>query len=168
LKNQYKSISGGYGNCPYETKLSVMNFIDRIRNWGDHHHPAWLDFFRVALGVVIFLKGITFLGDTDGIAQIVSSGFRGWSSFALVHYIAFAHLVGGVLIAIGMLTRIAILFQIPIVLGAIVFLNANRGVFSIYSELLLCILVFAGLVLFLIVGPGPYSFDNYKRRQINL
>jgi putative oxidoreductase len=145
-----------------------MNYLDRIRNWGDHHHPAWLDFFRVALGVILFYKGVSFLRDTDGIASIVSSGFRGWSSFALVHYVAFAHLVGGVLIAIGMLTRIAILFQIPIVLGAIVFLNANRGVFSIYSELLLSIVVLFALILFLIVGPGPYSFDNYNRRQINL
>jgi uncharacterized membrane protein YphA (DoxX/SURF4 family) len=143
-----------------------MSITGRIKKWGDEHHPAWLGFIRVALGIVLFLKGLSFLGDTDGIAQIVTGSFRGWSAFALVHYVAFAHLVGGIMIAIGILTRIAILFQIPIVLGAIVFLNANRGVFSIYSELLLTILVFAGLVLFLIVGPGPYSFDNYKGRQI--
>ena len=33
-----------------------------------------------------------------------------WVNMALAHYVAFAHLVGGILIALGLVTRLAVLF----------------------------------------------------------
>lgn len=139
-----------------------MNAINRVEDWG-RSHPVWLDFLRVSLGVFLFIKGALFLGNTDNLLSIISTDFRGWSALALVHYIAFAHLFGGLMIALGLLTRIAIIVQIPILLGAIFFVNADQSIFSVYSELALSIIVFLVLVVFLIMGPGPHSVDNYYK-----
>ena len=81
----------------------------------------------------------------------------------LAHYVALVHLMGGFLIAIGLITRVSVLFQIPILVGAIVFVNAQKGFFSMHSELPLSILVLCLLILFLIVGSGKYSADEFMR-----
>lgn len=38
-----------------------MNLISKIEHWGDAHHPRWLDVLRIALGIVIFAKGVSLL-----------------------------------------------------------------------------------------------------------
>jgi|GEM_PF-5643510 len=48
-----------------------MNVIERIEHWGDAHHPRWLDLLRIALGVIIFLKGATFLSDTESLRHLI-------------------------------------------------------------------------------------------------
>jgi uncharacterized membrane protein YphA (DoxX/SURF4 family) len=75
----------------------------------------------------------------------------------LGHYVVFAHIIGGFLMAIGVLTRFASLIQIPILLGAIIFINTPGDVMKPYSELFLSILVLLLLIFFLIVGNGPWS-----------
>ena len=58
-----------------------------------------------------------------------------------------------------MFTRAACVIQIPILIGAIIFVNigATRDAFSPYSELFLSIIVLLLLVYFLIIGNGPLS-----------
>jgi len=58
-----------------------------------------------------------------------------------------------------MFTRAACLIQIPILLGAIIFVNipSTHDVAQPYNELFLSILVFLLLVYFLIAGNGPLS-----------
>ncbi|HMH34800.1 MAG TPA: DoxX family membrane protein, partial [Puia sp.] len=76
----------------------------------------------------------------------------------LGNYIAFSHLLGGFLLILGLLTRFACLLQIPILLGAIIFINSSGDVLKPFSELALSILVLLLLIYFLIVGNGPWSF----------
>jgi uncharacterized membrane protein YphA (DoxX/SURF4 family) len=66
---------------------------------------------------------------------------------------------------LGLLTRVAILFQIPIVLGAIIFVNLPKGILSFNSEMELSILVLFLLVFFLIEGSGPLSVDEYIKKH---
>jgi len=58
-----------------------------------------------------------------------------------------------------MFTRAACLIQIPVLIGAIVFVNINatRDAFSPYSELFLSVIVLLLLIYFLIIGNGPLS-----------
>ncbi|MET3114237.1 putative membrane protein YphA (DoxX/SURF4 family) [Pedobacter sp. CG_S7] len=65
-----------------------------------------------------------------------------------IHIIAFAHLVGGILITIGLLTRFAVVIQIPILLSAIFFVNLSKGFSTLNSELWLSVIVLFLLVLF--------------------
>jgi uncharacterized membrane protein YphA (DoxX/SURF4 family) len=87
-----------------------------------------------------------------------------FSSFVLVlvvHYVVFAHLMGGVLLALGTMTRLACIVQIPILLGAVIFINSSSGFWRPFSELGLSILVLVLLIYFLVVGNGPWSVDKF-------
>jgi uncharacterized membrane protein YphA (DoxX/SURF4 family) len=77
----------------------------------------------------------------------------------LSHYIVFAHIVGGLLLILGLLTRFACIIQIPILIGAIFFVGSSPDLLRPYSELLISILVLLLLIYFLIVGNGPLSFN---------
>jgi putative oxidoreductase len=139
-----------------------MNVLQRLGHWGDTHHPRWVDLIRIGLGIFLCHKGIEFLQDMSSMMNVLSGSFS-FGSFAMLllgHYIVFAHLLGGVLLVLGMLTRFACLIQLPVLLGAIIFVNAKEGLWQPFSELWLSILVFGLLVYFLIAGNGPWSFDR--------
>ncbi|MCF6407580.1 DoxX family protein [Chitinophaga filiformis] len=148
-----------------------MNLLQRIDRWGERHHPRWLDGIRVLLGVFLFYKGVVFIQNIDVLKTVIDqSPWLTVMSFWIAHYIVFAHLLGGLLIVFGLLTRVAILAQIPILLGAIFFvhtaaaLNAT-GIFNVHAETGLSILVLLLLIFFLVEGSGPISFDDYMRRH---
>lgn len=140
-----------------------MNVIERIEHWGDAHHPRWLDLLRIVLGVVIFLKGVTFLADTESLRRLIEQTPVQIYTWGVVHYIAFAHLVGGILIAIGLLTRVAVGFQLPVLIGAVFFVNITRGLSFLNSELWISLVVLVLLLVFFVIGSGPYSLDYQMR-----
>jgi len=144
-----------------------MNMVQKIEHWGDIHHTKWLDVIRIVLGLLILSKGVAFISDTgvqqEWILQHNTLGFSGLMAIAVLHIVAFAHLVGGLLILMGLLTRFASVIQIPILLGAIFFVNISKGFSFLNSELWLSIIVLLLLVLFWIVGSGPFSVDNWMR-----
>ncbi|EJF08711.1 DoxX family protein [Pontibacter sp. BAB1700] len=107
--------------------MNLTQDMHRIEHWADAHHPVWVDFVRMALGIFLFVKGVMFIQDTAALQSIMRNSQFQWVSFGMAHYVAFAHLVGGLLIAMGLITRIAILFQIPILLGAVFFINPQRA-----------------------------------------
>jgi uncharacterized membrane protein YphA (DoxX/SURF4 family) len=137
-----------------------MNVIQRLEYWGDHHHPKWIDIVRIGLGVFLFYKGIDFLGNMNAIPNLLSTKmtFGSFTTMLLVNGIAFAHLLGGFLLVLGLLTRFACILQIPILIGAIFLTKSTGNIFRPFSELSLAILVLLLLVYFLIVGNGPWSF----------
>ncbi|SHN44444.1 DoxX family protein [Chitinophaga sp. CF418] len=148
-----------------------MNLLERIDRWGERHHPRWLDGIRVLLGVFLFYKGVVFIQNIDVLKSVIDqSPFLTVMSFWLAHYIVFAHLLGGLLIVFGLLTRVAILAQLPILIGAIFFVHTSSalnatGIFNVHAETGLSILVLLLLVFFLVEGSGPISFDDYMRRH---
>ena len=140
-----------------------MNSIERLEHWGDTHHPRWLDLIRIALGIFLMIKGVQFLTNMSELVNIVGSTVS-FDSFALImvsHYVVFAHLLGGLFLALGLFTRAACIIQIPILIGALVFLRSNGGALAPYSQWLLTILVLLLLVFFLVVGNGPWSVEHY-------
>jgi len=147
-----------------------MNLIEKFENWGDRHHPKWLDIIRIALGVFLCYKGVDFLRNTSSLISLMTlrSPFSSFVIILLGHYVAFAHIIGGFFLAIGMFTRAACIIQIPILLGAIIFININatRDAFSPYSELFLSIIVFLLLVYFMIIGNGPLSLKIPKEEKL--
>ena len=135
-----------------------------MEHWGDAHHPGWLDFVRIALGAFLCYKGIDFLYNMGDMLSLITNqmSFGSFSSMLMSNYIAFAHLLGGILLILGVLTRFACLIQLPILLGAIFFINLNREMYRPLSEVALSILVFLLLVLFLVIGNGRLSFLTFK------
>lgn len=136
-----------------------MNFVQRLEQWGESHHPKWLDIIRIALGVFLCYKGVEFLNNMSMLMSLMprNTSFGSFTYLVLGHYIVFAHLVGGFLLAIGLLTRFAAIIQIPILLGAVFLVNFTGDHLQPYSEMLLSVLALLLLVFFLIVGNGPWS-----------
>lgn len=146
-----------------------MNIVQKIGRWGDTHHPRWLDILRITLGIIILAKGISFVNDRDAVADLVRQTHFQLSIWSAVHYVVFAHLVGGLFIIFGFQTRLAVIFQIPILIGAVFFVNITNGFNFLNSELWISLAVLVLLLVFLVVGSGKYSLDNmmdkpgYKR-----
>lgn len=137
-----------------------MNYLQRVEFWGDHHHPKWLDLLRIALGVFLCFKGIEFANNMNLVEDMMSRKVP-FSSFMLIllsHYILFAHIMGGFLLAVGLLTRFACILQIPVLIGAIIFINASM--LRPFSEIFLSLLILMMLVYFLVIGGGPWSLDR--------
>jgi len=145
-----------------------MNVVHKIENWGDNHHPKVLDVIRFALGLFLFLKGMAFMDNSTYLRDMIEDQsvvyIPAWFLQTLVYYVTFAHMVGGVLIALGVLTRLACIVQIPIVLAA-VFLS---GIFldPVNTMASLSIIALVSLVIFTIIGSGPVSLDNYLTTQM--
>ena len=89
--------------------------------------------------------------------------FSGFVLILLQHFIIGAHLLGGSLLTLGLLTRFACLIQIPVLLGAIVFVNASMV--RPFSELFLSIMILLLLVYFLVIGSGPWSLDRVIEQE---
>ena len=150
-----------------------MNLFQRLENWGDTHHPKWLDIIRIALGIFLCYKGIDFLIHMSALVTMMKLKNAGFGSFAYIlagQYVVFAHIVGGILLILGLFTRFACIIQIPILLGAVIFIHSNQDMLRPYSELFISILVLVLLIYFLIVGDGPWSFkipeEEKKKAEI--
>ena len=147
-------------------KGTVKN-VDRIKLWTETHSDLFIDLVRIYLGTGLFVKAIYFMTHRDFLMNIIEGSGTSWfAPAAMAHYVIMAHLFGGFLLAIGLLTRVAALFQIPILLGA---------VFYVYLPKMVTLeprqnLEFAALVLFLTVlvavrGGGRCSLDYYLARH---
>lgn len=149
-------------------QLYVMNLLHRIELWGDRHHPRWMDIVRIALGIFLCIKGVQFVYNMSTLMAKVDAKLP-MPEFALVmlgHYIFVAHLLGGILLILGAYTRIASFIQIPILLGAILFVNTTRELWNPFPELLVSLIVLLLLVYFLVAGDGPWSIkaDDMEKK----
>ena len=137
-----------------------MNLLQRIEQWGNRHHPKWMDIVRIALGIFLCYKGVDFLFNMSRLISLMPnrSSFGDFAYIMAGQYVVFAHILGGIFLILGLFTRFACAIQIPILLGAVIFVNSNREMLQPYSELLFSILILFLLIYFLIIGNGPWSF----------
>jgi putative oxidoreductase len=144
-----------------------MNLLQRFEYWGDRHHPKWMDIVRIALGIFLCYKAIDFLNNMSDLVNLMShkTSFGSFTYILAGHYAVFAHLLGGILLIFGVLTRFACLIQIPVLLGAIFFVGSNGDMLRPYSELFLSILVLLLLIYFLIAGNGPWSVKMKEEKK---
>ena len=143
--------------------------VTGVEKWGNAHRPGWLDIFRIVLGIFITYKGIFFITHMNELEMTTSGINVYFAGVVLAHYIVFAHILGGPLIIFGLFTRIVCLIQLPILIGAIIFVNMPKGFLSVpAAELWASILVLVGLVVFMIFGAGRYSLDARRRKEMGI
>jgi putative oxidoreductase len=144
-----------------------MNVIHRIERWGDGHHPGILDIIRIALGIFLLVKGVLFMENTSYLKEVITNQ----SDIALspdlfmfiVYYAAFIHMTCGAMMLFGILTRLSALLQLPLVFGAVFFVNILES--PVNSELWLSIICLVLLLVFLVIGSGPFSMDSYLKKM---
>ncbi|MGB0525538.1 MAG: DoxX family protein [Flammeovirgaceae bacterium] len=139
-----------------------MQLVAKLNDWAHHHQAMWIDALRVLLGGFIFYKGMYFMEHTSIILELIQSVNSEWAMVGIAHYVAMAHLAGGVLIIIGLLTRIAILVQLPVLIGAVIFNALNAAA---PMELTAAIVALVLLIAFLLYGSGKYSIDHFIGRD---
>lgn len=140
-----------------------METVKTWNKWANAHTSYPLDFLRIAVGVFLLWKGVSFITDTAYYDQLVAPIKNIGGGMLIVHYVMVAHMVGGIMIIFGLLTRWAIISQIPILVGAF-WVNFN-GDYSHYWELVLSFLLLLVCVFFLFFGSGKHSADYYFKMQ---
>jgi uncharacterized membrane protein YphA (DoxX/SURF4 family) len=136
--------------------------MHRFVSWAESHREHWLDCIRIYLGLALFARGLMLVFDirTEFFLNLLSHSDQEWIvTGLLLHYVTLAHFVGGALLIVGLLTRIAALVQIPILAGAVFIVHRQDGLFALGQSLELSALVLFLLVVVLIAGPGPLSLD---------
>ncbi|MFD1095343.1 DoxX family protein [Salegentibacter chungangensis] len=139
-----------------------MLSIKSLNKWANAHTYYWLDLLRVALGVFFFIKGINFASQTETLLELIKPLQNFGGTMLMVHYVTPAHLVGGLLIAFGLLTRWALVAQLPILLGAII-INFV-GVMST-GRLVEALVIFLITVFFIFYGSGKHSADYMMKMK---
>ena len=121
------------------------------------------DLMRAYLGIGLFVRGVLFVSEPElllGYMQDVHSWFL---PYALVHFVAVAHLCGGLMLAAGLLTRLAAAIQMPILFGAVFLVHSSGGLLNPGQSLEFSALVLALLVVYFIFGSGELSIDRLLR-----
>ena len=140
---------------------------NKIYAWEDKF-PAVYTILRVALGMILAIRGIYFLTTIQPLYAVIKESKLGElnMSMPLALIICWAHTLGGTFIILGLLTRISAWVQIPIVLGAVIFINIGINLSRTFPDLLLSILVLLLLIIFAIGGGGKISMDNYAKEHL--
>lgn len=139
-----------------------MATLSKIKKWGDAHHPAWIDFLRIGLGMVLIWKGVQIATNLDAFSAWMAKCklIQSFGISFIAHVVILVHIIGGLMILVGTNTRTACLCQIPILLFAIFYVNLPANIIEPYSEFWLSVAVLVMLVFFSIEGNGPLSVDR--------
>ena len=140
-----------------------MGRIKSLNKWANKNSYYSIDFLRIALGITLFYQGIFFMSNLPRLLELyepLKPLLIG--DLLIVHYIAPAHFMGGLLIIFGLLTRWAIIAQLPILIGAV--LINFIGPMDV-PNFMLSLSVFLVSIFFLFFGSGRHSVDKYLKMQ---
>ncbi|WP_417941776.1 DoxX family protein [Flavobacterium sp. RS13.1] len=139
-----------------------MENVKSLNKWANAHTYLPLDLVRIVLGVFLFMKGISFVTNAQYLHDLISPVDQYGGGMFLLHYIAPAHMIGGIMIVFGLLTRWAIASQLPILFGAVLVNFMGR----MHSEsLIVAIAILLLCIFFLFYGGGKHSADYYFKMQ---
>ena len=144
-----------------------MKALNLIYNKLDSHRDLAYSIIRMYLGVALCVRGWSFLSDPAAITELAGAQQVYW----WYSYLIGAHLVGGLMLTFGFLTRLAALLQIPILVVAVFFVHLKQGLMTVGQSLELAIMVLFLLTVYLIFGSGLLALDNYiaeKRTESQL
>ena len=136
--------------------------MQRFIAWADAHRDNWFDCVRIYLGLGLFARGLLLITNTSTgyVIELIQRSGQSWLTHGMIlHYVMLAHFVGGLLLTIGFLTRVAAFVQIPILVGAVFVIHGQDGLFALGQSLEFSALVLFLLCVFTISGAGKLSLD---------
>lgn len=147
--------------------MMTMNSLEKFDRWTDERRaPAWIDLFRIIVGVYLFYKGYQFTVDFDSLTEGISSMDLVFMTIPAAHYVHFSHLIGGILIAFGAYTRTCCALNIPILMGAVVFNYQMFPTAEDHMEIGVAIGILVALIGLFALGGGRFSLDELRRRDM--
>ena len=138
-----------------------MKKLGETIRWLEEHRDLAYSLIRIYLGVALFVRGWLLLSDPSAITALAGTQKVYW----WYAYIIGAHLIGGSLLAIGFLTRVAAGLQLPVLAGAVLFIHLGDGLMTVGQSLELAALVLALLSVYFIFGSGVLAIDSYMAKK---
>ena len=136
-----------------------MNWNQQLELWGEKNRPAFMLGLRIMLGLVLLIKGFLFMFHINDLSDVVTALGLGSFNVTLALIVAWSHMLGGLAILVGILTRISCLIQFPILVGAVFYVNLRQG-FVTSTEWTLSVVILYLLVFFFVYGSGELSLAN--------
>ena len=107
--------------------FSIQEFLGRQKNSNDIAY----ELIRIFLGVALLTRGVLFMTNQSAVMELAEQRGMDWLlPIMIIHYITLAHLCGGAMMTVGLLTRVAAFVQIPILVGAVFFVHLQDGLFT--------------------------------------
>jgi len=137
------------------------------QSWLVSNRHYAIEFLRIFLGGLLFIKGYFFIENINEIYGLIEENMQ-YSSFMIAHYVAVAHLVGGLMLLFGLYTRLASIVQLPVLIGAVFFIDAQDTMLATGSQFEYSLVVLVLLLVFLVYGGGKWSADHRIIRKKEL
>ena len=132
-----------------------------LKKWFEKNIDTAFSLIRIFVGFALFVRGIILFVEPSVFTKLTGSDqWYWWYSYVIV-----IHIIGGVLLGIGLLTRLSALLQIPVLLGAILLFHLKEGLARVEQSLELSTLVLVLLVIFFLFGSGILSVDSYLEKR---
>lgn len=142
--------------------IPFRKYVTRLDDSGN----VAFELLRIYLGIGLFIRGVIFISNSGSFMELLGTSQSAWlTSIVLIHYVALSHLVGGVMIAIGLFTRAAALVQLPVLIGAVFVVHLQGGLLGPAQSLEFSALVLFLLVLLFFWGSGRLSVDRHILEQ---
>jgi len=139
-----------------------MKLSNSIYTWQSGRFEYSIDLIRIYLGIGLLIRGLLYIG-AEGrsvLFEQINSMDMSWAiPYLLGHYIILAHTVGGLFLALGILTRVCAAIQIPILAGAVLLVHSREPLLVGGLGLEFSLLVLILLILVTWAGPGRLSMD---------
>ena len=120
--------------------------------------------FRIVVGLFLVFDGIHILSHNVQLQELFSKTMSIHTAVFLINFIGVAHLLGGTFIVIGLLTRVAIVVQVPAILAEMYYVQppgSFLGDWEILGSAILLVL----LVFLFIKNSGRFSMDYFRKRK---
>ena len=135
-------------------------------SWLEARRDLCFEVLRIYLGIGLLAKGVLFASDPGQFVRMTTGGrLDAWAAI-LHHYVVTVHLAGGLMLALGLMTRTAALANVPILVGAVLFVHAQEGLFTRTQSLEFTLFVLFVLVLVAFHGGGRWSLDRHLFRRL--
>jgi len=147
-----------------------MKSLMSIRVWGENH-PKWVDYLRITLGLILIWRGVSFLLNLNlldlylketGIDDL-SLGLSISINF-LAQLIVIINVFGGICIAFNIYARMFTLFNLPVLIGAVFFVNMRQDGFSPHSQFWIPLVVLICIISFLLLDNEALAVDHHKQK----
>lgn len=143
--------------------------MKQFKIWVEEHRDYFIDLLRIFMGMILILKGVQFVQNMELLHSFVDD-VGPYSAVAFAHFIVFTHILGGVMLLFGLLTRLAAGVQVPILAGAVFLVHSPEGFFTETANLHFTLSLLVMLVVYTFYGSGRLSVDHWiaeskKRRS---
>ena len=134
-----------------------------VPSWMVTNRHYWIELTRIVLGALMFNNGVYFVRNSGEMHRMLEQALP-VDPFIVAHIVVVVFLAGGVLLMLGLLTRVAAAAQIPILLGAVFLVHGTDIFLGGANQPEYALLVLLLLIVFFFYGGGKWSMDHYVMR----